>query len=254
MTNCKRHFDNKICLVTGGGSGIGKAVALMMAENGARVVVSGRNTDRIKEVAKLHVNISSHQLDVSEKSSWLKIYNHFQKTLSTPDFIVHNAGACKYIDLPDFPSEVFEEIMKVNFMGIINGISTFMPKMLEENKGHIIAVTSSVARLPLPRAEAYGASKAAATYMIDSLRIALSETNIKLTTVMPGFVETPMTDQNDFPMPFIIKPEVAADRIMKGIVKGKKDIFFPNRFTWPLRLIASLPTSLAYQFTKRLKR
>ena len=141
--------------------------------------------------------------------------------------------------------------MKVNFMGIINGISTFMPKMLEENKGHIIAVTSSVARLPLPRAEAYGASKAAATYMIDSLRIALSETNIKLTTVMPGFVETPMTGQNDFPMPFIIKPEVAADRIMKGIVKGKKDIFFPNRFTWPLRLIASLPTSLAYQFTKK---
>ena len=254
MANYKKHFDNKLCLITGGGSGIGRALALLMAQNGAQVVVSGRNIERIEEVSATYDNIIPLQLDATDKSSWKRLADHFEKESSTPDFIVHNAGACKYIDLPNFSSEVFEEIMNVNFMGVVNGISTFLPKMLKENKGHIIAVTSSVARLPLPRAEAYGASKAAATYMIDSLRIALSETNIKLTTVMPGFVETPMTDQNDFPMPFIIKPELAAERIMKGIAKGKKDIFFPNRFTWPLRFIASLPTSLAYQFTKRLKR
>jgi short-subunit dehydrogenase len=152
-----------------------------------------------------------------------------------------------------FDPNVFQEIMDVNFMGIINGIHTIIPKMLKQNKGHLIAVTSSVARLPLPRAEAYGASKAAATYLMDSLRIGLADTNIKVSTVMPGFVETPMTNENDFSMPFLISPDEAAQKILKGIYQGKKDIFFPSRFTWPLRFLASLPTYLSYQFTKRLK-
>lgn len=254
MTKIEKHFNNKTCWITGGGSGIGKSIALQLANLGAKVIVSGRSADKLANVKSINSEINTIQLDVTSLDSWQKAYEQIKADNLSPDLVIYNAGACKYIDLPDFPPEVFEEIMNVNYMGIINGIHTIIPHMLEKNEGHLVAVTSSVARLPLPRAEAYGASKAAATYLMDSLRIGLTETNLKITTVMPGFVSTPMTDRNDFPMPFIISPDAAATRILKGILKGKKDIFFPSRFTWPLRFIASLPTYLGYQFTRRLKK
>ncbi|MCH2204773.1 MAG: SDR family NAD(P)-dependent oxidoreductase [Lentisphaerales bacterium] len=254
MTKYLKFFKDITCWITGGGSGICKALAIKLSEHGANVIISGRSKSKLEEVKQLCPDILPLELDVTSKDSWYTASQLIEEKGYHPQIVFYNAGTCKYIDLPDFPPETFKEVMDVNFMGIINGIHTTIPQMLKKNDGHLVAVTSSVARLPLPRAEAYGASKAAATYLMDSLRIALSETNIKLTTVMPGFVSTPMTDVNDFPMPFIISPEDAADRILKGVYQGKKDIFFPSRFTWPLRFLASLPTYLCYQFTKRLKK
>ncbi|MCM8533619.1 MAG: SDR family oxidoreductase, partial [Lentisphaeraceae bacterium] len=201
------YYRDKTCWITGGGSGIGKSTALKMASSGASVIVSGRDAAKLDELSKLHDNISALPLDVTSKDSWQEAMDIVSKTHPTIDIVIFNAGNCKYVDLPDFPPELFEEVFSVNFMGVINGIHHIMPKMLEKNIGHIAVVTSSVALLPLPRAEAYGASKAAATYLIDCLRIALSETNIKLTNIMPGFIDTPMTEKNDFPMPFMITSE-----------------------------------------------
>ena len=102
-------------------------------------------------------------------------------------------------------------------MGLVYGIEATLPLLRKSDTPHISAVTSSVAPLPLPRAEAYGASKAAASYLMNSLRLGLKKEKMNVSVILPGFVSTPLTDKNDFPMPFKITSEVAAQKIIKGL-------------------------------------
>ena len=149
---------------------------------------------------------------------------------------------------------MFKRVFDVNFMGIVNGFDAVLPLVRKSPSGHIAAVTSSVASLPLARAEAYGASKAAASYMLNSMRIDLKSINVDVSIIKPGFVESPMTDKNDFPMPAIIPAAKAAEKILRGLEKRKYEIYFPGRFTWPLRFLSILPMGLQQVFTKRFSK
>jgi NAD(P)-dependent dehydrogenase (short-subunit alcohol dehydrogenase family) len=252
MTKINSHFNNKVCWITGGGSGIGRAVALKLAYLGAKVFISGRNVLNLESVKKESPSIETLHLDVTDSESWSIATNKFSSQYGHLDLLFLNAGSCEFIDLPQFEPDTFTRVMDVNFMGIVKGIAAAMPLLQKSSKGHIAAVTSSVAPLPLPRAEAYGASKAAATYMLNSLRMDLAG-SIDISVILPGFVETPMTGKNDFPMPFMVSVDKAAEIITHGLMKRKKDIYFPKRFTWPLRLIAMLPTTLRHHLTKRFR-
>jgi short-subunit dehydrogenase len=251
MTKLNTYFKNKSCWITGGGTGIGKAFALKIAELGAKVFISGRNLQSLKSVQLESPSIEVFALDVTDKKAWQLTADKISLQCGHIDLLFLNAGCCEYIDLPEFNSETFQQVMDVNFMGTVNGIEAVLPLLRKSSHGHIAAVTSSVALLPLPRAEAYGASKAATTYMLNSLRMDLAG-SIDVSVIFPGFVETPMTGKNDFNMPFIISAEKAADRIVHGLMKRRKEIYFPKKFTWPLRLIAMLPTKFRHQLTKRL--
>jgi short-subunit dehydrogenase len=253
MTKANSYFKDKNCWITGGGSGIGKAMALKLTSLGAKVYISGRNTINLKAVQKESPSIEVLPLDVTDKKSWLLAAEEVSCKSGHLDLLLLNAGNCEYIDLPEFAPDTFNRVMDVNFMGTVNGISAALPLLNKSTQAHIAAVTSSVAILPLPRAEAYGASKAATTYMLNSLRLDLAG-SIDISVILPGFVETPMTCRNDFSMPFMVSAEKAADIITRGLMKRQKDIYFPKRFTWPLRLIAMLPTRLRHQLTKRFVR
>ncbi|MCM8526140.1 MAG: SDR family NAD(P)-dependent oxidoreductase, partial [Lentisphaeraceae bacterium] len=194
------------------------------------------------------------QLDVTDSEAWKEAARFVEREENRLDHIILNAGTCEYIDLPEFDSKSFERVLNINFHGIVKGLEATLPLLRKTSDSHITAVTSSVALLSLPRAEAYGASKAAATYLMNSLRLDLKNSGIKISTVLPGFVETPMTDKNDFPMPFKISSEAAADRILNGIARSKKEIYFPHRFTLPLRLLAALPISMQQIFTRSFVR
>lgn len=248
------HYENKICWITGAGSGIGKDLAHSLADLNAFVFISGRNEKKLKSVASYSERIIPLPMDVSDSEQWAKATNSIEAKFGRLDLIIFNAGICEYIDLPQFEAATFKRVFDVNFMGIVHGIENTLPILTKSSSAHIVAVTSSVAILPLPRAEAYGASKSAATFLMNSLRLDTSTKNIAITTVLPGFVETPMTDKNDFPMPFKISSRKAASIILKGIRKKKKNIYFPGKFTWPLRLLSILPTSLQQFFTKRFVR
>lgn len=115
-------------------------------------------------------------------------------------------------------------------------------------------MSSTVAYAGLPRAEAYGASKAAIRYLLESLRIDLYRLGITVSVVCPGFVRTPLTDRNDFPMPFRIEAEDAARRIVDGIEAGKAEIHFPKRFSLAFKLLTLLPTRLYLRLCARLVR
>lgn len=254
MKNLKNIFKDKVVWITGGGSGIGSSLAVSLAELGAKVVISSRSEKDLKEVADVNENIIPIPMDVSSNEDWDKALKTFNEKFSSLDIMIFNAGTCEYIDLPEFQSTVFEKVFAVNFMGIVKGLEKILPSLLKTHRSRVVAVTSSVAALPLPRAEAYGASKAAATYLMDSLRLGLDELGIDVSVVMPGFVSTPLTDKNDFPMPFKISSDEAAFRIIKGIAANKKHIFFPGRFTWPLRFLGVLPITLQQLFTRRFSR
>jgi short-subunit dehydrogenase len=152
----------------------------------------------------------------------------------------------------NFSVEQIRNLMEINFMGIVHGLSEVIPKFIKEKRGHIAVVASLAGYRGLPSASGYGASKAAIINMCEALRPELAEHNVRLTLINPGFVETPLTDKNDFEMPFIISAEEAARRILEGIGSKKFEIAFPKRLVFPMTLLKLLPDSLFFFIAKKM--
>jgi len=149
----------------------------------------------------------------------------------------------EYEDDLSFNIERYQSVFDVNFFGLVNSVAIAMPLLKKsEHKPYIVGVTSLTVLTGFPRAEIYGASKAAADYFLKALRMDLSPERFDLSIVRPGFVKTPMTSVNDFPMPFIMSADDAADRIIDGMIKRKLFINFPRRFSFILKLLSSIPS------------
>ncbi len=223
-------------LITGATSGIGEALAQHAADQGYQIIACGRNQDKLDELSH-HDNISPLQFDVSDKNA---TYN----ALSTCDFdiAVLNAGTCEYVDIEEFETEMFRRVFEANFFGVVNCVNGLLPKL---NKGKKLVIVDSMARLlPFTRTEAYGSSKAALHYFTKSLEVDLWDKGVKVQAVSPGFVETPLTDKNDFDMPMMIKVDRAAKDLLHGIEKNHQTIFFPTVFGWIMRFMHILPTAV----------
>ena len=131
--------------------------------------------------------------------------------------------------------------MAVNFLGAIYGIEAALPGMLQRGEGTIVGVSSISAVRGFPTAAPYCASKVALTHFLESLRGDLRGRGVTVVTVSPGFVKTALTDRNQFPLPFLQSPEVAARRIVAGIAAGKREVHFPWRLTVPFKLLRCVP-------------
>ncbi len=157
------------------------------------------------------------------------------------------AGHCEYVDNAEFSVEMFRRVYDVNVFGAVNTVAAALPMLravrakTSADRPQLVAVASLSAVVGLPRAEAYGSSKAAMNYLFDSMRLDLHEAKIDVTVVNPGFVETPMTSKNDFPMPFLMQPEQAADCMMSGIAARKRRVNFPLRLWLSLKLASMIP-------------
>ncbi len=235
-------------LITGATSGIGKQLALDYHADGHEVWAAGRNPKALSELASKGIHAS--QVDLTDRKESLAWF----ATLGSLDLAILNAGACEYIDLPDFDSELVARVMRANVESMAVSIEGVLPLLREGSRPHLVAVGSSAAYVPLHRAEAYGASKAAVAYMIDTLRIALHREKIDVSLVCPGFVKTPLTDKNDFPMPFLVSVEEASRYIRDGIARRKLEIHFPKRFTYILKMLNFLPRSLWLRLSQRMVR
>ena len=164
------------------------------------------------------------------------------------DVILLNAGAGESLFPDRFDALIVERLVAINFLGAVYGIEAALPGMLARKRGAIAAVSSISAAYGLPSSAPYCASKAALTVFLESLRIDLRATGVKVITISPGFIKTPLTDRNRFPMPFIHAPERAAKRIVDGIAKGKREVHFPRRLTVPIKLLRCLPGRVADWF------
>lgn len=233
-------------LITGATSGIGRQLALDYGEEGHEVWAVGRNEAALAELSERGLN--TVRLDLENRPEALAWF----ASMTALDCAILNAGSCEYVDLPEFDSELVRRVMRSNVESMAVSIEGVLPLLRKGDQPHLVAVGSSAAYLPLPRAEAYGASKAAVEYMIRTLRLDLFRENIDVSLVCPGFVKTPLTDRNDFPMPFRISVEEASRQIRRGIEKRKLEIHFPRRFTFFLKLLSLVPEYLWVRMGQRL--
>jgi short-subunit dehydrogenase len=169
------------------------------------------------------------------------------------DIAILNAGTSYRTDITEFNSKHAEEIFGVNVMGIVYWIEQLLPQMMNRKNGMIVGTSSLADSRGHAKSEFYCASKAAVTKILEGLRVELHPYNVKVITVKPGFVKTPMTDKNKFKMPFIMPPEKAADIIIRGIEKEKPIIAFPPVLTFASWLGGILPSSIYEFFAKRVK-
>lgn len=248
----KSWIKDKIIWVTGASSGIGRSLAVKLAEMENTVYASSRNSEPLEELAKQTPGIIALPVDISDRESVLKAVGEIKEKHGSLDIAVLNAGICEYVDTDNFDSKLVERVMQVNFNGAVYCLEAVLPLFRKSEKPYLVGVSSTVAYVELPRAEAYGASKAALKYFLDSLRIDLRKEKIDVSVVCPGFVKTPLTDKNDFPMPMRITVEQSTDYIISGMNRRKQEIHYPKLFSYSLKILGILPKWIRNYITAKM--
>ncbi len=225
-------------LITGASSGIGLQLAKDYLTDGVEVIACGRDADKLCQVLPMTRLLTYGVFDITDPT---EVANAL-KVLESPDLIILNAGICEYVDDPlQLDPALFQRTMATNFLGPVNVLSALLPRLARGSQ--IAFIGSAVTHLPLPRSEAYGSSKAALDYLVATLAIRLQAKGILLTLVRPGFVKTPLTDKNNFPMPWLCTPEQASHLIRIGIEHRKQIIQFPFQLHCWMQLFRILPAN-----------
>jgi short-subunit dehydrogenase len=241
--------------LTGASSGIGYALASELARAGHQLALTARRREPLEALAtEFPGQIEVLTADLTDHAAVMAVGQALETRWGALDLVILNAGTCEYVEVAHFDSALFARVMAANVQGTVHCIEAALPLLRQGEQPRLVGVGSSVTFCPLPRAEAYGASKAALRYLFQSLELDLAQWNIGVSLVSPGFVDTPLTAQNDFAMPMRISSENAARKIVSGIERGQREIRFPGMFTGFLRMLGSLPNSLRFALTKGMAR
>ncbi|WP_456414729.1 SDR family NAD(P)-dependent oxidoreductase [Oceanithermus profundus] len=228
--------------ITGGSSGIGRALARHYARQGAYVLVSGRSAERLEEVAR-ETGGAAYPLDVTDAEAVARTVAAVWEDAGPLDLAVLNAGAAFKRAGRDDTAENLKKHLDVNLLGVAYALDALRPRMRAAGGGTIALVGSLAGYVGLPRTSGYGTSKAALGYYAEALWAELQRENIDLKLVSPGFVKTPIVAANEFPMPFMLEADEAARIIARGLAGRAFEVAFPRRLAWPLRLLRALPAS-----------
>lgn len=241
--------------LTGASRGIGAALAEQLLRSGERVAISARTLEPLQTLAERYPEqVLIVAGDLTDASQVHAMAARIAEQWGALDSVILNAGTCEYVDVADFQAAMLERVLRANLFSAGYCIEVALPLLRAGNQPHLIGVSSSVTYLPLPRAEAYGASKAALRYLLQALRVDLASEGIDVTLVSPGFVDTPLTQKNDFAMPLRWSAEKAAAHIAARLPKRPYEIAFPGPFIALLRLLGHLPNSLQLAIGKRMAR
>jgi len=234
--------------ITGASSGIGEALAKKFARNGWQVAASARRENLLQDLNKYNSNIKPFPLDVTDSDQTIQVFENIIKKLENIDICVFCAGIHDPQSEKKLNVESIRRIMETNFFGTLNSIHAVNNYFKKKRSGHISIVSSVAAYRGLPSASGYCASKSALTSLAESLYFDFKRYNVRVSVVSPGFIKTPMTDQNNFPMPMIKLPKFAADQIFKGLIKNNSfEIHFPKLFTYFMKTLQILPNWLFFK-------
>jgi NAD(P)-dependent dehydrogenase (short-subunit alcohol dehydrogenase family) len=232
-----------VAWITGASSGIGKAVAQRLAANGYDVAVSARSEDKLEAIAAATPNIIAVPLDITDADAIEDAIETIERRLGPIDLAMFCAATWKVLDVEELDAEAIQRGMSVNFNGTVGTLVPIAKRMMARRKGRIAIVASVAGYRGLPRSSAYGPTKAALINLAECLQPDLARHNVDVTIINPGFVDTPMTADNDFPMPFLMKVDEAASSIVAGLSRGKYEIAFPWQLVGILKFFQMLPNT-----------
>jgi len=244
-------MDKKIW-ITGASSGIGRSLAIKFANEGWKVAASARRENLLKELSNKYPNIESFPLDVNDVNKCNSVFKEIIEKFENIEICVFGAGIHDPESEKEFNLNKIKKIMEVNFFGAMNSINSVYSYYNKKKSGQISVISSVAGYRGLPAAGAYCASKSALTSFAESLYFEMKRKNVRVTLISPGFIKTPMTDQNDFPMPMIKSPEFAADQIYLGLIKKKGfEIHFPRAFTFIMKILRILPSNIYFKIVEK---
>ena len=246
-----QHWRGQRVWLVGASTGIGLALARHLHALGAQVIVSARQADALNSFASEHPGSVALPLDVTDAAA---VQAAAQTLLREGpiDVVCYCAGHYRAMratamDLPDLLRH-----HEVNTVGALHVLAAVTPAMLGRQQGHISLVSSVAGFRGLPQSLAYGPTKAALINLAETLFLDLQPHGLGVSVINPGFVQTPLTAQNDFHMPALISPEQAAQAIVQGWARGEFDIHFPKRFTRMMKLLRLLPYRLYFAAVRRI--
>ena len=246
-------MNKKTIWITGGSTGIGKALAIKFSNKGWNVAISARRVELLNELSSEYENITAFPLDVTNKIKCNEVFNQIINKYTNLDICFFSTGTWNPKKEKDIGVEQIEEVFKVNFFGTVNSIKA-VEQFFKNQKSGIITIVSSIAGYRgLPNSTGYGPSKSALNNLAESLYFDFKRFNVRVCLVSPGFIKTPMTDKNDFKMPFLKTPEYAANKIYDGLInKENFEIHFPKVLTVMLKILSFLPSKIYFSLVGKL--
>ena len=243
-------WRGKTVWLVGASSGIGRATAKALHAQGAKVIVSARSLPALDLFAAEHPGATVLAMDTTDAAS---VEAAAQSVLAAGplDVVLYCAGYYKEMRATEFDLAEMLRHNQVNYVGALYLLAAVLPHFLARKAGHISLVSSVAGYRGLPQSLAYGPTKAALINLAETLHVDLKDSHISVSLICPGFVETSLTAQNKFTMPGLIKPEQAAQEILRGWAKGEFEIHFPKRFTRLMKTLALLPPVLYFPLIRK---
>jgi NAD(P)-dependent dehydrogenase (short-subunit alcohol dehydrogenase family) len=233
-------------VISGASSGLGLALARHYLQQGAVIAVFARRAELLQALSNQFPHqVHCYPLDVRDATAIQAAAHDFIARAGVPDIVIANAGVSRGT-LTEYAEDIlaFQQVMDIDVLGMVKTFQPFVVPMRAAKKGTVVGISSVAGFRGLPGSEAYSASKAAATSYLESLRVELRSTGIKVVTICPGYIKTPMTDVNSYAMPFIIEADDAARRFARVIAQGRSFAVIPWQMGLVGRLLKSLPNWL----------
>ena len=246
-------WSKKRVWIIGASTGIGAALATKLHALKAKVALSARSEDKLRQlVSTLGASRAiALPLDITKVDTIKSAEEELVAAWGGYDLVIFMAGDYTAMRAWELDLKVAKQMVSINWEGFLNGLSIVIPRFMQEKSGGIALVSSVAGYRGLPKSLVYGPTKAALINLAETLYLDLKDKGLDVYVICPGFVKTPMTDKNDFDMPYLITPEEAADEIIKGFGKGEFEIHFPKTFTRMLKSLQLLPYSLYFPAVKK---
>ncbi|MFL2821005.1 MAG: SDR family NAD(P)-dependent oxidoreductase [Alphaproteobacteria bacterium] len=245
-----KHNLKKIAVITGASEGIGAALVNELLQNNYKVIAVSRNIKKLSKLksfnSKYKSNLEVFSADVTNSFQLLSV----AKNIGPPDLLILNAGIYEPVSIENFSVETFIKQSEINYLGVIKSFDAFIKKMLLSRSGTVLIMSSIAGWIGLPKASAYAPTKSALKSFAQSIRYDLAKYNIVVKLCSPGFVNTKAVKVNDFKMPGLMEPNVAAKIILKNINSKKFEITFPWLFSSIMKFLTYLPDNLSYKLIK----
>ncbi len=249
-------FKNKTVWITGASYGLGRSLAVLMAQKGWHVAASARSAEDLlslsQEAQKWRGHIKAFPCDITDPDNVRFTVQDMVEKIGSIEIAVLNAGTHLPVHAKSFRAADFQTLIDINLMGTIHCVDQVLEPMKEQGHGQVALVSSVAGYRGLPTSSAYGMTKAGLINMAEALKPELDLLNIKMQVICPGFVRTPLTDKNEFDMPFLMEPEDAAKAFYRGLVSGRFEVVFPWQMGIIFKFIRLLPAPLAFAITRRM--